>query len=236
MRLFAKKGGPVKTVADLKGRQVGCSDMGAPDKNFVSIVAAKQGIDPNSDIQWRQFPADLLGVALQKGEIEAFALGDRLAWVVRDRDDLLKVSNNLTGEYQHRACCVLGVRRSLIKADRAASGALTRALLEAQDYDVANPDESAAVFAKYSPAPQAQLVAMLRSHTHQHHPVGSALKAEIAAYRDELKMVHVIRPATNTEWFADKVFRPRSGRYRQRSATPAPGSPSWPSASAVGSW
>ena len=206
MRLFAKKGSGVTTIADLRGQQVGCSDMAAPDKNFFSIVAAKQGIDPNKDIQWRQFPADLLGVALQKGEIEAFALGDPLAWVVRDRDDLLEVANNLTGDYQHRACCVLGVRGSLIKADRAATGALTRALLEAQDYVAANPDESAAVFAKYSPAPQAQLAAMLRSHTHQHHPVGSALKTEIAAYTDELKLVQVIRPATDTARFADKVY------------------------------
>jgi NitT/TauT family transport system substrate-binding protein len=206
MRLFAKKGGPVRTVADLKGRQVGCSDMGAPDKNFFSIVAAQQGIDPNVDVQWRQFPADLLGVALQKGEIDAFALGDPLAWVIRDRDDLLEVANNLSGEYAGRACCVLGIRGSLVKADRATAGALTRALLEAQDHVAQDPDGAAAVFAKYSPAPQAQLAAMLRSHTHHHHPTGAALKREIAAYTDELKLVKVIRPATDTQRFADKVF------------------------------
>jgi len=206
MRLFAKKGGPVKSIADLKGRQVGCSDMGAPDKNFFSIVAARQGIDPNSDIQWRQFPADLLSVALQKGEIEAFALGDPLAWIVRDRDNLFEVDNNLTGDYAGRSCCVLGIRGSLVKTDRATAGALTRALLEAQDYVAHDPDGAAAVFAQYSPAPQAQLAAMLRSHTHAHHPAGSALKSEIAAYTDELKLVKVIRPATDTQRFADKIF------------------------------
>ena len=206
MRLFAKKGGPVKTIADLKGRQVGCSDMGAPDKNFFSIVAAKQGIDPNSDIQWRQFPGDLLGVALQKGEIEAFALGDPLAWVVRERDDLFEVANNLSGEYAGRACCVLGIGGSLIKSDRATAAALTRALLEAQDHVHHDPDEAARVFSKFSPAPQAQLAAMLRSHTHGHHPVGAPLKEEIAAYTDELKLVKVIRPATDTRRFADKVY------------------------------
>ena len=206
MRLFAKKGGPVKTVADLRGRQVGCSDMGAPDKNFFSIVAAKQGIDPNSDIQWRQFPADLLGVALQKGEIEAFALGDPLAWVIRERDDLFEVANNLTGEYANRACCVLGISGALIKSGRDTAGALTRALLEAQHYVAHDPDGAAAVFAKYSPAPQAQLAAMLRSHTHDHHPTGADLRQEIAAYTDELKLVKVIRPATDTQRFADKVF------------------------------
>ncbi len=101
---------------------------------------------------------------------------------------------------------MLGVRGSLIKNDRPAAGALTRALLEAQDWVAANPDEAAAVFAKDSPAPQAQLAAMLRSHTHHHHPVGSALKYEIAAYTDDLKLVKVIRPATDTLRLADKVF------------------------------
>ena len=206
MRLFAKPDSGIEGVADLRGKIVGCSDMAAPDKNFFSIVAAKQGIDPNRDIQWRQFPADLLGVALTRGDIQAFSLGDPLGWVIRERDGLREIGNNLTGEYEHRACCVLGLRGSLVRNDRPAGAALTQALLEAQDYVTANPDESAAAFAKYSPAPREQLAAMLRSHTHGHHPTGPALKAEIAAYADELKLVQVMRPNTDTARFADKVY------------------------------
>jgi NitT/TauT family transport system substrate-binding protein len=206
MRLFAKKGTGITTVTDLKGKTVGASDMGAPDKNFFSIVAAKQGIDPNTDIEWKQYPADLLGVALQKGEIQAFSLGDPLAWVIRDRDGLLEVANNLSGEYAHRACCVLGVRGALIRDDRPTAGALTQALLDAQEYVAANPDESAELFAQYSPTPTAQLAAMLRSHTHHHHPVGPELKQEIAAYADELKLVQVIKKSTDTGRLADKVY------------------------------
>ncbi len=48
MRLFATQAGGIKTIADLKGKTVGCSDMAAPDKNFFSIVAAKQGLDPET--------------------------------------------------------------------------------------------------------------------------------------------------------------------------------------------
>lgn len=206
MRLFTKAGSPIQSVADLRGKTVGCSDMAAPDKNFFSIVAAKQGLDPNRDIEWRQFPADLLGVALQRGDIEAFSLGDPLGWIIRGRDGLREVANNLEGEYAHRACCVLGLRGSLVRNDRPAAAALTQALLEAQDYVLANPDDSASRFATYSPAPPAQLAAMLRSHTHGHHPTGPGLKAEIAAYADELKLVGVMRASVDTGRFADKVF------------------------------
>jgi NitT/TauT family transport system substrate-binding protein len=206
MRLFAAPASGINGVADLKGKTVGVSDMAAPDKNFFSILAAKQDLDPNADIDWRQYPADLLGVALKKGEIQAFSLGDPLAWVVRDRDGLHEIANNLTGEYQHRACCVLGVRGSLVREDRVAAGALTQALLEAQEFVANRPDEAAALFAAYSPTPTAQLAAMLRSHTHHHHPVGQDLRQEIAAYADELKLVQVIKQSTNTAKFADKVY------------------------------
>lgn len=206
MRLFSTQTGGIKVLADLRGKAVGCSDMAAPDKNFFSIMAAKQGLDPENDFEWKAYPADLLGVALKKGEIQAFTLGDPLGWVIRDRDGLFEVANNLMGEYAHRACCVLGVRGSLIRQDRAAAGALTAALLEAQDYVAADPDGAAALFAQYSPTPTAQLAAMLRSHTHNMHATGPALKQQIAQYADELKLVHVMRDRTDTAKFADKVF------------------------------
>ena len=102
MRLFAGKDAGISQVVDLRGKTVGVSDMAAPDKNFFSIVAAKRGLDPNRDIEWRQYPADLLGVALQKGEVQAITLGDPLGWIVRERDHLVEVANNLSDEYGHR--------------------------------------------------------------------------------------------------------------------------------------
>jgi NitT/TauT family transport system substrate-binding protein len=152
MRLLASKASGITRLEDLKGKTVGASDMAAPDKNFFSIRLAKLGIDPLADVEWKVYPADLLAVALRKGEVQAFTLGDPLGWVIRDRDGLTEVATNLDAAYAHRACCVLGVRGSLIRDDRAAAAAITEALLEAQAFVVANPDEAAAVFAPYAPA------------------------------------------------------------------------------------
>jgi NitT/TauT family transport system substrate-binding protein len=98
MRLLASKASGIARLEDLKGKTVGASDMAAPDKNFFSIRLAKLGIDPLNDVEWKIYPADLLSVALQKSEVQAFTLGDPLGWVIRDRDGLTEVSNNLTGE------------------------------------------------------------------------------------------------------------------------------------------
>ncbi len=207
MRLLASKSSGITKLEDLKSKTIGANDMGAPDKNFFSIRLAKLGIDPLNDVQWKVYPADMLSVALQKGEIQAFTLGDPLGWVVRDRDGLTEVATNLTGEYAHRACCVLGVRGSLIRDDKPAAAAVTEALLEAQEFVSTDPDAAAAIFAPYAPAAKPeQLAAMLRSHTHNHHPVGADLRTEIAAYVDELKAISVIKPSTNADRFSDKVY------------------------------
>jgi NitT/TauT family transport system substrate-binding protein len=205
MRLFTTKASGIAGIADFKGKAIGVADLGAPDKNFFSILLHKRGIDPNAEITWRVFPADMLPVALQKGEVAGFSLSDPLGWIARERDGLVEVSNNLEGEYAHRACCVLGVRGSLIRDNRQAAAALTQALLEAQDWVTANPRGAAEIFAPYSKAPVAQLEAMLRGETHGHHPGGHDLRQEIALYTDELKQVNVIRARTDTAKFAERV-------------------------------
>jgi NitT/TauT family transport system substrate-binding protein len=207
MRLLASKASNINKLEDLKGRTIGASDMGAPDKNFFSIRLAKLGIDPLNGVQWKVYPADMLSVALQKGEVQAITLGDPLGWIVRDRDGLTEVATNLTGEYAHRACCVLGVRGSLIRNGKPAAAAVTEALLEAQEFVFANPDAAAAIFAPYAPqAKPEQLAAMLRSHTHNHHPVGADLQAELAAYVNELKAISVIKQSTDADRFSNKVY------------------------------
>ena len=207
MRLLATQGGGITALPNLKGKTIGVADLGAPDKNFFAIRLAKLGIDPLKDVEWKVFPADLLPVALHRGEIQAFTLGDPLAWVIRDRDGLTEVATNLDGEYAHRACCVLGIRGSLIRDDKPAAAAVTEAVLEAQEFVFANPEEAAAIFAPYAPAAKPeQLAAMLRSHTHGHHPIGADLRQEIALYTDELKGISVIKPGTNSDRFSAKVY------------------------------
>jgi NitT/TauT family transport system substrate-binding protein len=50
------------------------------------------------------------------------------------------------------------------------------------------------------------LAAMLASHTHHNHPIGAALKRQIASYALELKDVNVLKRSTDPAKFADRVY------------------------------
>jgi NitT/TauT family transport system substrate-binding protein len=205
MRLFATPQSGINKIADLKGKAIGVTDLAAPDRNFFSIMLHQAGLDPNKDVEWKIFPGDVLPVALKKGEVQAFALGDPLGWLARDRDGLFEVANNLSGDFGHRTCCVLGIRGTLIRQEKPVAAALVQSLLEAQEWVAANPDGAAAIFAPYAKAPADKLAAMLRSHTHHHNPLASDLREQIALYAEELKSVAVFKPNTDVQKYAARV-------------------------------
>lgn len=205
MRLFSAGDSGITRLEQLKGKAIGVTDLAAPDRNFFSIMFHRAGIDPNKDIEWKVFPADILPIALKKGEIQGFCQGDPLGWIARERDKLFEVANNLTGDYGHRTCCVLGIRGSLIRQEKPVAAALTQALLEAQEWVAANPEGAAAIFAPYAKAPADQLAAMLRSHTHHHNPLAADLREQIALYAEELKSVAVFKPTTDIQKYAARV-------------------------------
>ncbi len=75
MRLLTRDDGPTSLQA-LKGKTIGVTDMAGADKNFFSLLLKRHGVDPNSDVDWRVFPQDLLPMVLQKGEIQAASGSD----------------------------------------------------------------------------------------------------------------------------------------------------------------
>ena len=206
MRLFATPASGITKIADLKGKSIGVTDLAAPDRNFFSIMLHQAGVDPNKEVEWKVFPGDILPVALKKGEVQAFCQGDPLGWLARERDGLTEVANNLSGEFAHRTCCVLGVRGSLIRQEKPVAAALVQALLAAQEWVAVNPDAAAAIFAPHAKAPADKLAEMLKSHTHHHNPLAADLRSQIAAYGEELKQVAVFKQSTDIQKYAARVI------------------------------
>jgi NitT/TauT family transport system substrate-binding protein len=105
VRLVGAKAAGVTNLQALKGKTVGVSDLAAPGKHFFTILLAKNGIDPDRDITWRQYPADLLGVAVDKGEIQAIADGDPNLYLLEKRTNgaYVELATNLTANTHGRS-------------------------------------------------------------------------------------------------------------------------------------
>ncbi|HEY7247257.1 MAG TPA: ABC transporter substrate-binding protein [Xanthobacteraceae bacterium] len=207
LRLLGSKSAGITSLELLRGKSIAISDQASPAKHFCSIVFAKNGIDPVKDVDWRQYPLDLLALAVDKGEVQALADNDPRTYLWLKAGKLNEVLTNLSGEFADRICCVLAIRGSLVRNEWAVASAFTRAVLEAGDMVAREPAAAAAVYSAYGgKGPLEDLAAMLASHTHHNHPVGAALKQQISLYADELKRVNVMKRSTDTAKFAERVY------------------------------
>jgi NitT/TauT family transport system substrate-binding protein len=206
IRLLGSKAADITSLESLRGKTIAISDQASPAKNFCSIAFAKNGIDPIRDVDWRQYPADLLALAVDKGEAQALADNDPRTYLWLKHGKFNEVLTNLSGEFADRICCMLAIRGSLIRGEPSTASALTRSVLEAGDMVARHPADAAAVYSAYGgKGPLEDLAAMLASHTHHNHPVGTALKQQILLYANELKQVNVLKRSTDPANFAERV-------------------------------
>ena len=197
----------VTSLAKLKGKTIAVSDLNSPGKNFFSVLLVKAGLDPEKDVSWRQFPADMLGLAVEKGEAHAIADGDpNLFLVERRTKGLVELATNLSGEYANKTCCVLGVSGKLVRNDKPTAAALARSITEASDFIANYPNQTAKIYSPYSKVPVEDLRAVLGTLTHRNHPSGNDLKKEIEFYARDFKLVGVLKPTTDPARFAEYVY------------------------------
>jgi NitT/TauT family transport system substrate-binding protein len=207
IRLLGSQAANIDSLESLRGKSIAISDQASPAKNFFSIVLAKKGIDPAQDVEWRQYPANLLALAVDKGEVQALADIDPLPYLWLKDGKLTEIATNLSGEYADRTCCILAIRGSLIRGEVPVAAALTRSILEAADWVARDPADAAAVYSGYGGRGSVEdLAAMYRSHTHHNHPVGPALKQQLLLYTDELKAVNVMKRSTDSTKFAERIY------------------------------
>lgn len=208
LRAIAPVNSGITKVADLKGKTVAVGDLTGPDKNFFSIQLAKQGIDPITEVEWRQYPGNLLRLAVEKGEVQALMASDPIAYLWLKDGAFREIGSNLDGPYKDISCCIVGVRGSLIRDEPQVARGIAVGLRDAAMFITQNPDKAAASYLPYAPktATEDDLRSLVRYHTHHHHPAGDQLKRELKGYADDLKLVSVFKPSTDTAKFAERIY------------------------------
>lgn len=200
--------GVTQDVKSLKGKVIGVSDLNSPAKQFYSIHLAKRGLDVEKDVEWRVFPADLLDVAVKKGEIHAIADGDPNLYLIEKRNPKIftELSNSAKGEYAEKICCVLGAGGKFAREEKKHAASVVRALAQASQYVAENPNESARIFAKYTPKFEvADLQPLLADLTYKHHPAGARLRDEVRDFAADFRAAGILKKNTDPTRFANHI-------------------------------
>jgi NitT/TauT family transport system substrate-binding protein len=203
----SRRHGITDDVNSLRGKTIGLADISGAGRNALAVLLKANGIDPNKEVEWRAFPAPLLAAAAQKGEIQAFVDSDPLLYLLQKQSggDLIEVLSNLSAPWQNRFCCTLGVSGDLLRRDRQSATALALSIVNAATLCSQSPEKVARVFAPYAKASEADLIAVLKTQTHNHHPVGADLTKEVALYAQELREVGVMKPDLVADQFASRI-------------------------------
>src|SRR5262245_21080660 len=142
---FEVFGGPhVRTIRDLKGKQVAVLGEGAPEHLFLSSVAAYVGLDPRRDIRWVTRPPEESIQLFADGKVDALAGFPPTPQELRARKVghvLLDTANDRP--WSQYFCCMVGANREFVRKRPIATKRALRAILKGADLCAAEPERAA---------------------------------------------------------------------------------------------
>src|SRR2546423_10598403 len=207
LRVQAGAQSNIHSVKDLRGKRIGVPGMGTPPFIFANRVLGANGIDPSKEISWRVFPAGELGLALDKGEVDAVADSEPIGSLLLAQGKVKNVADQAKdAPYKDEYCCAVIVSGKFLAAQPKAAAGATRALLKAAKWVEANPAAAArlSVEKKYLASnPELNTVAI--SHL-RYVPSVSGAEAAVKSAAAEMKTAGMLSPSTNIAELAKQAF------------------------------
>src|SRR5213076_2831744 len=144
LRVQASAKGNIRTIKDLKGKRIGVPGMGTPPFIFANRVMGANGIDASKDVTWIVYPAGELGLALDKGEVDAVADSEPIGSLLIADGKVRNVADQAADmPYKDEYCCAVIVNGKYLSAHQKESAATTRALLKGAEWVETNPAAAA---------------------------------------------------------------------------------------------
>ena len=207
LRVQASAKGDIHMIKDLRGKRIGVPGMGTPPFIFANRVLGANGIDPGKEITWRVFPAGELGLALEKGEVDAVADSEPIGSLLIAEGKVRNVADQAKDPpYKDEYCCAVIVNGKFLAANPKTAAAATRALLKAAKWVEANPAAAArlSVEKKYLASnPELNTVAI--SHL-RYVPSVSGAEAAVNSAAAEMKIAGMLSPSTDVPSLAKRAF------------------------------
>jgi NitT/TauT family transport system substrate-binding protein len=207
LRLQAPVKGKVRSVADLRGKRIGVPGMGTPPFIFANRVLGAAGIDPGKEITWLVFPAGELGLALDKGEVDAVANSEPIGSMLVAQGKVVNIADQAVDmPYATEYCCAVLTSGKFLARNPKTTAAATRALLKAAKWVETNPRAAAelSVKGKYLASTVDQNTVSI-SHL-RYVPSVSGAENAVRAAAQEMKRAGMLKRTTNVTNLADQAF------------------------------
>ena len=207
LRVQTSTSGNIHTVEDLRGKRIGVQGMGTPPFIFASRALAVHGLDPAKDVNWVVYPVGELGLALQKGLVDAVATSEPIGTLLTSTGNVRTVADQATDEpFASEYCCAVIANGKFVANNPKAAAAATRAILKGAKWVEANPEAAAklAVEKKYL-ASKPEINALAISHLHYEPSVAGA-EAAIKSAAAAMKNVKMLNASTDVDELAQRAF------------------------------
>jgi NitT/TauT family transport system substrate-binding protein len=207
LRVQAAINGNVQTVQDLRGKRIGIPGMGTPPFIFANRVLNANGIDGSRDVTWRVFPPGELGLALEKGEVDAVADSEPIGTLLLANGKVRNVVDQASDSpYKDEYCCAVVVNGKFLASNPKAAAAATRALLKGAKWVETNPAAAArlSVEKKYL-ASNPELNTLAISHL-RYIPSVSGAEDAVKSAAAGMKVAGMLNPTTDVPGLAKSAF------------------------------
>jgi NitT/TauT family transport system substrate-binding protein len=140
--LFANE--PIRTISDLKGKQVGIDRVGLSAHLLLAIMVAEVGLDPHRDINWITNPSARFVDLFAAGQVDAFLGFPPEPQELRGRKIGRVILNMaLDQPWSQYFCCIAYGNRDFVRKYPIATKRYLRAILKAADMCAAEPEKAA---------------------------------------------------------------------------------------------
>jgi NitT/TauT family transport system substrate-binding protein len=207
LRVQASTKGNIHKVEDLRGKKIGVPGMGTPPFIFANRVLGAHGIDAMKEVEWRVFPAGELGLALEKGEVDAVADSEPIGTMLLAQGLVRNVADQAKdAPYKDEYCCAVIANGQWLAANPKIAAAATRALLKGAKWVDANPRLAArlSVEKKYLASnPELNTTAIGNL---SYMPSVSGAERAVFSAAEEMKVAGMLNPSTDVNVLAKKAF------------------------------
>ncbi len=207
LRVQTSTSGNIHTMEDLRGKRIGVPGMGTPPFIFANRALAIHGLDPAKDVSWLVFPAGELGLALEKGQVDAVATAEPIGTLLTSTGKVRNVADQATDEpFANEYCCGVVANGKFVANNPKAAAAATRAILKAAKWVELNPKAAAilAVEKKYL-ASKPEINALAISHL-RYAPSVAGGEASVKSAATAMKNVKMLNASTDIDDLTRRAF------------------------------